>query len=53
MLDDIPGIGKTRKRELLRAFGSLAQLRKADAAEIIARVPGIGRSMAEKIVEHL
>ncbi|MBR7130515.1 MAG: excinuclease ABC subunit UvrC [Lentisphaeria bacterium] len=53
MLDDIPGVGKNRKRQLLRAFGSLAQLRRADAAEIVRRVPGIGKSVAEKIVKHI
>ena len=53
MLDDIPGVGENRKRQLLRAFGSLAQLRRADAAEIVRRVPGIGKSVAEKIVKHI
>lgn len=53
MLDDIPGIGEIRKRQLLRAFGSLARLKRADAAEISIRVPGIGKAVAEKIVESL
>ncbi len=53
LLDDIQGIGAIRKRQLLRAFGSLAQLKRADAAEISRRVPGIGMSIAEKIVESL
>ena len=53
MLDDIPGVGEVRKRQLLRAFGSLARLKRADAAEISIRVPGIGRAVAEKIVESL
>ncbi|MBE6356059.1 MAG: excinuclease ABC subunit UvrC [Lentisphaerae bacterium] len=53
MLDDIPGVGEIRKRQLLRAFGSLARLKRADAAEISIRVPGIGKAVAEKIVETL
>ncbi|MBR2720423.1 MAG: excinuclease ABC subunit UvrC [Lentisphaeria bacterium] len=53
LLDDIPGIGDVRKRQLLRAFGSLAQLKRADAVEIARRVPGIGMSIAEKIVDFL
>ena len=53
LLDDIPGIGDIRKRQLLRAFGSLTRLQAADAEEISIRVPGIGRSTAEKIVQHL
>ena len=53
LLDDIPGVGAVRKRELLRSFGSLASLQKADADEIARRVPGIGMAVAEKIMEHL
>jgi excinuclease ABC subunit C len=53
LLDDIPGIGDIRKRQLLRAFGSLARLQRADAEEIVIRVPGIGRNTAEKIVQYL
>ena len=53
LLDDIQGIGAVRKRQLLRAFGSLAQLKRADATEIARRVPGIGISIAEKIVDSL
>jgi excinuclease ABC subunit C len=53
LLDDIPGIGEVRKRELLRAFGSLSRLQQADAGEIVSRVPGIGMAVAEKIVEYL
>ncbi len=53
LLDDIAGIGDVRKRQLLRTFGSLENLSRADAAEIAARVPGIGMSIAEKIMESL
>lgn len=53
LLDDIPGIGSIRKRELLRTFGSIELLRKADAATIAARVPGIGITVAEKIADAL
>ena len=53
LLDDIPGIGNVRKRQLLRAFGSLANLARADAAAIAARVPGIGLAVAEKTVAVL
>jgi excinuclease ABC subunit C len=47
-LDGIPGIGEARKSALLRAFGSLERLRGATAEEI-AKVPGIGRGLAERI----
>ena len=53
LLDDIPGVGAIRKRQLLRAFGSLAQLKRADAVEISRRVPGIGLNTAEKIIDSL
>ena len=52
-LDDIPGIGEIRKRQLLRAFGSLENLKHADAAEIAAKVPGIGLAVAKKIESAL
>jgi excinuclease ABC subunit C len=51
-LDDVPGVGSTRKRALLRKFGSLARLRTASAEEI-AGTPGIGPSLARTIHEHL
>lgn len=53
LLDDIPGVGAIRKRQLLSAFGSLARLKSADALEITRRVPGIGMNTAEKIVDFL
>ncbi len=53
VLDEIPGIGATRKKELLRRFGSLRALKKATADEIAERVPGIGPELSEKIFESL
>ncbi len=41
-LDWVPGLGETRRKALLRHFGSLKRVRAASAAEI-AEVPGIGR----------
>jgi len=51
-LDGIPGLGETRRRTLLRTFGSLKRLRAA-TAEQIATVPGIGPRTAEAIVAAL
>lgn len=48
LLDDIPGIGPERKRILLERFGSVKRLMKASEDEI-AKVPGIGKSMAKVI----
>jgi excinuclease ABC subunit C len=48
VLDELPGVGPARKRALLRVFGSTKQMRSASVDEI-ASVPGISRSLAEKI----
>ncbi|GAB3131591.1 excinuclease ABC subunit UvrC [Marisediminicola antarctica] len=48
VLDGIPGLGPSRIRELLRHFGSVKQLRAADAAAI-TEVNGIGPALAEVI----
>ena len=50
VLDDIEGVSRSRKQALLRAFGSVERLRKADEADI-ARVPGIGPRLAGAIRE--
>ena len=52
-LDEIPGIGDTRKKQLLRAFGSLRALKKATPDEVAEKVPGIGEALAEKILAAL
>lgn len=52
LLDDCPGISQARKAALLKAFGSLARLRRA-AQEEIASVPGIGPVLAEELVRFL
>ena len=48
LLDEIPGLGETRRAALLERFGSVAALRKASQAEI-AEVPGIGEKTARTI----
>ncbi len=53
LLDDIPGIGKSRKLSLLREFGSVRKIKDAGPVEIARRVPGIGENFAEKIYEYL
>jgi excinuclease ABC subunit C len=51
-LATIPGLGPSRVADLLKHFGSVAQLRKADAAAI-AEVHGIGPRLAEAVVAGL
>jgi excinuclease ABC subunit C len=47
-LDGIPGLGETRRKALLRKFGSVKRLRAATIEEI-AEVPGLGRRTAEAV----
>jgi excinuclease ABC subunit C len=52
ILDDCPGVSKTRKQNLLAKFGSVTRLRKATVEEIAA-VPGIGKSLAAEVALYL
>ncbi|MDM7481836.1 MAG: excinuclease ABC subunit UvrC [Halomonas sp.] len=47
-LQDIPGIGPKRRRELLKFFGGLQGVQKASRDEL-SRVPGISAALAETI----
>ena len=47
-LEDIPGIGPTRRKALQKAFGSLKAIRAADV-ETLAAVPGMNRAAAEAV----
>ncbi|MER6625498.1 MULTISPECIES: excinuclease ABC subunit UvrC [unclassified Streptomyces] len=51
-LDDVPGLGETRKQALIKHFGSVKRLRSATIDQI-CEVPGIGRKTAETIVAAL
>jgi excinuclease ABC subunit C len=51
-LDNVPGLGETRRKALLRTFGSVKRLAAATPEEIAA-VPGIGRRTAEAVVAAL
>ncbi|MFG2024555.1 excinuclease ABC subunit UvrC [Streptomyces sp. NPDC048825] len=51
-LDDVPGLGETRKQALVKHFGSVKKLRSA-TIEQICEVPGIGRKTAEVIAVAL
>ncbi|WP_406489322.1 excinuclease ABC subunit UvrC [Streptomyces phaeochromogenes] len=51
-LDDVPGLGETRKQALIKHFGSVKKLRSATIDQI-CEVPGIGRKTAEAITVAL
>jgi excinuclease ABC subunit C len=52
VLDEVPGLGETRRQALLKHFGSLKRLRAATVEEI-CEVPGIGRRTAETVAAAL
>ncbi len=49
-LESIPGIGAKRRRDLLRHFGGMQELRDASVLEI-TKVVGISQAMAQKIYD--
>ena len=51
-LDSVPGIGPKRRTALLKAFGSIENIRQADV-ETIAAVPGLNKTLAETLKSHL
>ena len=51
-LDSIPGLGPTRRKALLRRFGSVAGVAAASEAEIAA-VPGVGERLAATVFAAL
>jgi excinuclease ABC subunit C len=51
-LEQIPGIGLKRRRELLRHFGGIQAINRASLEEL-AKVPGINLSLAQRIFAAL
>ena len=51
-LDNINGIGNVKKQALLKKFGSVEKIKKANVQEIM-EVDGINESLAKKILENL
>lgn len=52
VLAEIPGLGPARVRELLKHFGSVSRLKKADV-DAVTEVKGIGPALAATVVERL
>jgi excinuclease ABC subunit C len=50
-LDEIDGIGPTRKRALLQHFGSAKAVSRASLADLAA-IPGISNAMAQLVYDH-
>ena len=49
-IEEIPGIGAKRRRDLLNYFGGWQELSQASATDI-AKVPGISAKLATKIYQ--
>lgn len=52
LLEKIPGIGKKRRLELLRHFGSIDNIRKASPDDI-AKIKGFNTAIAATIIKHI
>jgi excinuclease ABC subunit C len=52
VLDDIPGVGETRRKQLVRHFGSARKVAQASVEEL-EQVPGLGPQLAGTIWRHL
>ena len=52
ILDEVPGIGPKRRKQLQLHFGSVAKMRKATQAEL-AQVPGMNSGLAEVLYDYL
>jgi excinuclease ABC subunit C len=52
LLDEIPQLGEVRRSALLDRFGSVASIKKSSAEEI-AKIPGIGPTIAKIIMDHI
>lgn len=52
LLEDIPGVGSKRKRELLRHFGSAQGVENANVEEL-KKLSGISAKLAQQIYDHL
>lgn len=50
-LDEIDGIGPTRKRALLQHFGSAKAVSRASLSDL-AQIPGVSSQMAQLIYDH-
>ena len=51
-LDGIPGLGPTRKKSLLKQFGSVKRVREASLADLEA-LPGMPKKVAQNVYEAL
>ncbi|HAX71220.1 MAG TPA: hypothetical protein DCY14_16520, partial [Anaerolineae bacterium] len=51
-LDSIPGIGPTRRKALLKHFGSMDKIREASLEDLMT-VKGMNETAAQNVKAHL
>jgi excinuclease ABC subunit C len=51
-LDGIPGLGEARRKQLLKHFGSVKQIRQATLEDLYA-VPALPKKVAEAVHEAM
>ena len=51
-IDDLSGVGDIRKKNLLRFFGSMEQIKRASVDDL-CEVPGIGKNSAKSIFKEI
>ena len=52
VLDEIPGVGPKRKKDLIKHFGSIKKIRQATPEEL-QEVPGISEKLAAEIYQYM
>lgn len=52
IMDEIPGIGKSKKIALIRYFGSIQKIKEASVEEL-EKVDGVGKYLAERVYTSL
>lgn len=52
VLDEVPGIGPKRKKDLIKHFGTIKRIREASLDEL-QEVAGISSKLAEEIYQHM
>lgn len=52
ILDEVPGIGAVRRRELLKFFGSVEKMKQMSVEEL-SSAPGMNRKAAQVLYDHL
>ena len=50
-LDEVEGVGETRKRAILRAFGSVRRVAEATPEAVAAAAPGLGLAAAARVID--